>query len=101
MFSTIFMLLVAYYVLKTVREPLILATGGATLSRTPPGCKRLVLLLYVPLYGIVGGAPAGPEAGDLGEPREGRLHSVLRPDRPSPVFPSWGSRSSSSSASSA
>jgi len=31
MFSTIFMLLVAYYVLKTVREPLILATGGATL----------------------------------------------------------------------
>ena len=53
MFSTIFMLLVAYYVLKTVREPLILATGGATLKSYAAGVQAAVLLLYVPLYGML------------------------------------------------
>ena len=33
MFLNIFMLLVAYYVLKTVREPLILAAASKSISR--------------------------------------------------------------------
>jgi AAA family ATP:ADP antiporter len=53
MFSTIFMLLVSYYVLKTVREPLILATGGAELKSYAAGAQAAMLLLYVPLYGAL------------------------------------------------
>ena len=36
----VFLLLVAYYVLKTVREPLILAAAGPSSSRTPPPSRR-------------------------------------------------------------
>src|SRR4029077_7793352 len=46
-----FLLLVAYYVLKTVREPLILASGGAELKSYAAGAQAAALLLYVPLYG--------------------------------------------------
>src|SRR5262245_58088323 len=53
MFLNIFMLLVAYYVLKTVREPLILATGGAELKSYAAGAQAAVLLAYVPLYGAL------------------------------------------------
>jgi hypothetical protein len=35
MLANIFLLLVGYYILKTVREPLILLSGGASSSRTP------------------------------------------------------------------
>lgn len=51
MFLNIFLLLVAYYVLKTVREPLILATGGAELKSYAAGVQAALLLVYVPLYG--------------------------------------------------
>lgn len=51
MFLSVFLLLVSYYVLKTVREPLILATGGAELKSYAAGAQAAVLLLYVPLYG--------------------------------------------------
>jgi AAA family ATP:ADP antiporter len=53
MFSNIFTLLVSYYVLKTVREPLILATGGAELKSYAAGAQAAVLLVYVPLYGAL------------------------------------------------
>jgi AAA family ATP:ADP antiporter len=53
MFLNIFTLLVAYYVLKTVREPLILATGGAELKSYAAGAQAAALLLYVPLYGAL------------------------------------------------
>ena len=53
MFFNIFMLLVAYYVLKTVREPLILATGGAELKSYAAAGQAAVLLFYVPLYGAL------------------------------------------------
>jgi ATP:ADP antiporter, AAA family len=53
MFVNLFMLLVAYYVLKTVREPLILATGGATLKSYAAAAQAAALLLYVPLYGAL------------------------------------------------
>jgi AAA family ATP:ADP antiporter len=40
-------------VLKTVREPLILATGGAELKSYAAGAQAAILLLYVPLYGAL------------------------------------------------
>jgi ATP:ADP antiporter, AAA family len=51
MFFNIFLLLLAYYILKTVREPLILTTGGAELKSYAAGAQAAVLLGYVPLYG--------------------------------------------------
>src|SRR5262245_22185165 len=53
MFANIFLLLVAYYILKTVREPLILATGGAELKIYASAAQAAVLLFYVPAYGCV------------------------------------------------
>jgi AAA family ATP:ADP antiporter len=44
-------LLVAYYVLKTVREPLILLAGGAELKSYAAAAQALILIAYVPLYG--------------------------------------------------
>ena len=49
----VFLLLVAYYVLKTVREPLILASGGAELKSYASAFQALTLIGYVPLYGWV------------------------------------------------
>lgn len=49
--ADLFVVLVAYYVLKTVREPLILATGGAELKSYAAGIQALVLVPLVPLYG--------------------------------------------------
>src|SRR5262245_54435179 len=47
----IFLLLVAYYVLKTVREPLVLIAGGAELKSYAAAAQALTLIAYVPLYG--------------------------------------------------
>src|SRR5262252_1986122 len=47
----VFVLLVAYYVLKTVREPLILMAGGAELKSYAAAAQALTLIAYVPLYG--------------------------------------------------
>lgn len=47
---SIFTLLFSYYVLKTVREPLILATGGADMKSYGAAFQAGVLLLFVPLY---------------------------------------------------
>src|SRR5215510_7345753 len=52
MFLNIFMLLIAYYILKTVREPLILASG-AQLKSYAAAAQAAVLLVYVPLYGTL------------------------------------------------
>ena len=53
LFFNIFLLLLAYYILKTVREPLILTTGGAQLKSYAAGAQAAVLLGYVPLYGLL------------------------------------------------
>ena len=45
------LLLIAYYVLKTVREPLILMAGGAELKSYAAAAQALTLVFYVPLYG--------------------------------------------------
>jgi AAA family ATP:ADP antiporter len=51
LFANIFLLLVAYYVLKTIREPLVLATGGAELKTYAAAAQAALLLFYVPAYG--------------------------------------------------
>lgn len=46
----IFVVLVAYYVIKTVREPLILTTGGAELKAYAAAVQAVVLMVAVPVY---------------------------------------------------
>ncbi|UJR83048.1 NTP/NDP exchange transporter [Sandaracinus amylolyticus] len=47
----LFVVLVAYYVLKTAREPLVLATGGAEMKSYAAAVQALVLVPLVPMYG--------------------------------------------------
>jgi ATP:ADP antiporter, AAA family len=49
--SNLFLLLVGYYVVKTVREPLILASGGAEMKSYAAGAQAVALTGFVPLYG--------------------------------------------------
>jgi AAA family ATP:ADP antiporter len=50
MFLNLFLLLLGYYVLRTVREPLILASGAEMKSYASAG-QALTLMGFVPLYG--------------------------------------------------
>jgi AAA family ATP:ADP antiporter len=50
LFLNLFLLLVGYYILKTVREPLILATGGAEVKSYASAGQALVLMGFIPLY---------------------------------------------------
>ena len=50
MFVNVFLLLVSYYILRTIREPLILQSGAEVKSYASAG-QALVLLGFVPLYG--------------------------------------------------
>src|SRR5690349_8788813 len=50
----IFLLLAAYYLLKTIREPLILSVpGGAELKSYSAAATAALLMLLVPLYSAV------------------------------------------------
>lgn len=49
----VFLLLTAYYVIKPVREALILATGGAEVKSYASVGQALLLALAVPLYGYI------------------------------------------------
>ena len=51
--SNLFLVLVAYYVLKTVREPLILASGGAEMKSYAAGFQAGLLIGFIPAYGWV------------------------------------------------
>jgi len=53
MLSNLFLLLTAYYVLKTIREPLILASGGAEMKSYAAAAQAASLLLFVPVYSFV------------------------------------------------
>jgi len=53
MFLSIFALLIAYYIIKTVREPLILLGGGAEVKSYAGAAQAATLIAYVPLYGWV------------------------------------------------
>ncbi|MBX3185378.1 MAG: MFS transporter [Labilithrix sp.] len=46
----VFLLLVAYYLLKTVREPLILEGGGVELKNYASACQALTLTAFIPCY---------------------------------------------------
>ncbi len=46
----VFLLLVAYYLLKTVREPLILASGGVAAKNYATIIQAVVLMGFVPVY---------------------------------------------------
>jgi AAA family ATP:ADP antiporter len=48
--ANLFLLLVGYYILKTVREPLILATGGAEAKTYAAAGQALALMGFIPLY---------------------------------------------------
>lgn len=48
--ANVLLLLVAYYVLKTVREPLILASGGAQLKAYATAAQAAILFGFVPAY---------------------------------------------------
>ena len=50
MFLNLFLLLLGYYVLRTLREPLILASGAEVKSYAAAG-QALTLMGFVPLYG--------------------------------------------------
>jgi ATP:ADP antiporter, AAA family len=50
MLASLLLLMVAYYVLKTVREPLILAGGSAEVKSYAAGLQALVLIGFVPAY---------------------------------------------------
>ena len=45
------LLLLGYYVVKTVREPLILVTGGAEVKSYAAAAQAVALMALVPLYG--------------------------------------------------
>jgi AAA family ATP:ADP antiporter len=47
----VFLLLTAYYIIKTVREPLILAGGGAEVKSYAAAGMAVLLLFLVPAYG--------------------------------------------------
>src|SRR6266403_4262960 len=50
----VFLLLFAYYLLKTVREALILTEGGAYIKAYSSAGQAALLMALVPLYGFVG-----------------------------------------------
>ena len=48
--SNVFLILAGYYICKTVREPLILASGGAEAKSYAAAGQALALMGFVPLY---------------------------------------------------
>ncbi|MBI2222246.1 MAG: translocase [Acidobacteria bacterium] len=53
MLLNLFLLLVGYYVLKTLREPLVLASGGAEMKAYAAAVQAVALMAFVPLYSWV------------------------------------------------
>lgn len=52
-FGNLFLLLTAYYILKVIREPLILMEGGAIERSYARGLQAGLLLLLIPTYGML------------------------------------------------
>jgi hypothetical protein len=52
-FVNLLLLLTAYYILKVVREPLILVTGGAVSRSYAPAAQAFLLIVLVPLYSLL------------------------------------------------
>jgi AAA family ATP:ADP antiporter len=51
--ATVFLLLTAYYLLKTAREPLILLSGGAEVKSYTAAGQAILLLAFVRVYGTL------------------------------------------------
>ena len=51
----LFVLLTAYLIVKTIREPLILIGGGAEVKSYAAAGHVLLLLLIIPIYGLIAG----------------------------------------------
>jgi len=51
--ANVFLLLEAYYILKTVREALILSEGGAEMKVYSSAAQAAILLLVIPAYGLL------------------------------------------------
>jgi ATP:ADP antiporter, AAA family len=49
----LFLLLTVYYILKVVREPLILLEGGVVSRNAARGAQALILFAIIPLYGAL------------------------------------------------
>ena len=49
----LFILLTVYYILKVVREPLILLEGGVVSRNAARGAQTAILIVLVPLYGML------------------------------------------------
>src|SRR3954468_16350108 len=49
----VFVLLTTYYVLKVVREPLILLDGGAEVKAYASAGQAALLLIVVPVFGVL------------------------------------------------
>src|SRR6185369_1113413 len=52
-FANLFLLLAAYYILKVIREPLILLEGGAVERSYARGLQAGLLLFLIPAYSYV------------------------------------------------
>jgi AAA family ATP:ADP antiporter len=52
-FVNLFLLLTAYYILKVIREPLILMSGGAVSRSYARGTQAGLLFLLIPAYGVL------------------------------------------------
>jgi ATP:ADP antiporter, AAA family len=52
-FLNLFLLLAAYYVLKVIREPLILLSGGAVERSLARGLQAGLLCLIIPIYSVL------------------------------------------------
>lgn len=48
--ANVFLLLLGYYICKTVRDPLVLATGGVLGKSAAGGVQALALMGFIPLY---------------------------------------------------
>ena len=47
----VFVILESYYILKTVREALILSEGGAEIKAYSSAAQAILLLMIIPIYG--------------------------------------------------
>ena len=50
MFANVFLILLGYYIIKTVREPLILTGGGAAIKTYASAGQALALIAFIPIY---------------------------------------------------
>ena len=81
MLANIFLLLVCYSIIKTVREPLVLLGGGAEVRSYAAAGQAILLMGFVPLYSWVASKVAAHDARGRRHLLLHRLHRALRARR--------------------